>query len=262
MTRREKLQDAYEDALFALLMEDMIEEEGKRLLEENERLKRDPSAAVPDELRERCMKTIHRAYGQRRRREAGKRAGRVAYRAFSRVAVVMVICMVLFTAAFAASPDLRVKTLNLLIEISDVKIILSTNDGNGSLPGYDTSAAAQAVYDQFGYRIPVMPEGFELTEKLIVNTTANLIYQGSNGASIRFSLAQSTGGKYTVDTENAQRVESITINGFNALLIAKDSWIRIVWNDLDQDIFLSITGTALDEAVLLDIANAMTDPVK
>ena len=30
MTRREKLQEAYEDALFALLMEDVIEEEGQR----------------------------------------------------------------------------------------------------------------------------------------------------------------------------------------------------------------------------------------
>ena len=262
MTRREKLQDAYEDALFALLMEDMIEEEGKRLLEENERLKRDPSAAVPDELRERCMKTIHRAYGQRRRREAGKRAGRVAYRAFSRVAVVMVICMVLFTAAFAASPDLRVKTLNLLIEISDVKTVLSTNDGNGSLPGYDTSAAAQAVYDQFGYRIPEMPEGFAPNGHLISSSTATLNYEDSYGASIKFIIAKTTGGKYTADTETAERVESITVNGFDGLLVAKDNWIRIVWSDSERDIFISITGTAISKDILLDIANAMTFSVE
>lgn len=260
MTRREKLQDAYEDALFALLMEDMIEEEGKRLLEENERLKRDPSAAVPDELRERCMKTIHRAYGQRRRREAGKRAGRVAYRAFSRVAVVMVICMVLFTAAFAASPDLRVKTLNLLIEISDVKTVLSTNDGNGSLPGYDTSAAAQAVYDQFGYRIPEMPEGFELTDSLIINTTATLDYENIKNASIKFQFVKITGGKYGTDTEDAQRIENITVNGFDGLLVTKDNWIRITWADTNYDVFISIIGTDISEATLWDIIDDMNSP--
>ena len=40
MTRREKLQEQYEDALFALLMDDLAVEEGKKAYEENERLKR------------------------------------------------------------------------------------------------------------------------------------------------------------------------------------------------------------------------------
>ena len=35
MTRREKLQENFEDALFALLMEEVAEQEGQRLLEEN-----------------------------------------------------------------------------------------------------------------------------------------------------------------------------------------------------------------------------------
>lgn len=39
MTRREKLQEQYEDALFALLMDDLAVEEGKKAYEENKRLK-------------------------------------------------------------------------------------------------------------------------------------------------------------------------------------------------------------------------------
>ena len=46
MTNREKLQDQYEDALFALLMDDLAWREGVRLLEENERLKNDPDAKI------------------------------------------------------------------------------------------------------------------------------------------------------------------------------------------------------------------------
>lgn len=36
MNRKEQLQEQYEDALFALLMVDMMEEEGRQLLEEND----------------------------------------------------------------------------------------------------------------------------------------------------------------------------------------------------------------------------------
>ena len=55
MNRKEQLQEQYEDALFALLMDDMMEEEGRQLLEENERLKQEPSAAVPEEDDQPCL---------------------------------------------------------------------------------------------------------------------------------------------------------------------------------------------------------------
>ena len=55
MTRREKLQEQYEDALFALLMDDLAIAEGKSAEEENEQLKNDPKYAVPPEVRQRCL---------------------------------------------------------------------------------------------------------------------------------------------------------------------------------------------------------------
>ena len=59
MTDREKLEENFEDALFALLMDDIAREEGERLLRENEALQAEPNAPRPDE--ERCMRTIRRA---------------------------------------------------------------------------------------------------------------------------------------------------------------------------------------------------------
>ena len=49
MTRREKLEEQYEDAYFALLMDAVAEKEGVRLEELNDHLNQDPSAAVPEE---------------------------------------------------------------------------------------------------------------------------------------------------------------------------------------------------------------------
>lgn len=260
MTRREKLQEAYEDALFALLMEDVIEEEGQRLAEKNEQLKRDPSAAVPGELNERCMKTIHRAYGQRRCKDTGKQVGRSFTKVFSRVAVVAVICMLLFSVAYAVSPEIRVATLNLLIEISDVNTILSVESSNESLKNYDDSAAAREVYERFGYRIPKMPSIFSLTEKSVYDTMAILKYESSDGAAIKFRFTRTTGGEFSVDTEDAQRSEDISVNGLDGLLLSKENWIRIVWSDPDKNTFVSVTGTAVSEDLLLEIVNATGFP--
>lgn len=260
MTRREKLQEAYEDALFALLMEDVIEEEGQRLTEKSEQLKRSPAAAVPDELNQRCMKTIHRAYGQRYRKENSMRMGRSFASVFSKVAAVAVICMLLFSVAYAVSPDIRVATLNLLIKVSDVDTLLSVESNSGTQASYDTSEAAQAVYNQFGYRIPELPEEFSQVEKMIATTTAMLKYKTPSGNSVKFSFTKTRGGNYSVDTENAQRVENISVNGYDGLLIAKDDWIQIVWTNPGQNSFASITGTAISEDLLWNIVNAMGYP--
>lgn len=55
MKLREQLQEEYEDTLFALMMDYVAQTEGKRLLEENERLKNDPSAQLPEDLDRRCQ---------------------------------------------------------------------------------------------------------------------------------------------------------------------------------------------------------------
>lgn len=55
MDHREKLRDRYEDALFALLMDEIAEKEGALAREENEQLKNDPTAAVPEDVDRRCL---------------------------------------------------------------------------------------------------------------------------------------------------------------------------------------------------------------
>ena len=262
MNRREKLQDAYEDALFALLMEDVIEEEGKRLADENERLKQDPAAAVPRELHEKCMKTIHRRFGLKRQKETTKRKGWSFTQAVGKAAVVVVICMMLFTMAYAVSPELRTATLNLLIKVSDVNTILSVEGGEDPQVAYDTSKAAQDVYEQFGYRIPKLTDDFKQTDSLIAYNTTTLNYISSSGSSVKFSFTKTRGGGYSVDTEGAQRVEDITVNGFDGLLISKDNWIRIVWTNPEHGSFVSVTGTAVSEDLLWRIVNAISCPVE
>ena len=58
MKKHERLLEEYEDAYFALLMEEVAKKEGERLEALNEALQSDPEAAVPESLDRRCMETI------------------------------------------------------------------------------------------------------------------------------------------------------------------------------------------------------------
>lgn len=263
MNRREKLQDQYEDALFALLMEDMIEEDGARLLEENERLKQDPDAAVPDDVNERCLKTIKRGFAKERRRTAG----RVTYRVLNKAAMAAVVCALLFATAFAASPELRVRTLNLLIEVSKEYTTLTLNEDQNN-PGASNGGTTTVDGEQllFGYRLPEVPGGFVVDYEDSSRGGAYIQYINSEGAMICFQISKTHGGdEYIVDTEDA-KVENIRIHGYDGLLIEKryefednvviDS-VAVVWGDTDQSTFVSVDGGNVDRELILELAEGV-----
>lgn len=52
-----------EDAVFSLIMQEVAAEEGRRAIEENERLKADPSFIVPEATRRRCLDIINKHFG-------------------------------------------------------------------------------------------------------------------------------------------------------------------------------------------------------
>lgn len=62
MSNLSKQQELDEECLFKQLMRQYMEAEGERLLAENERLKADPSAAVPPELDKKCLELIRGAF--------------------------------------------------------------------------------------------------------------------------------------------------------------------------------------------------------
>ena len=89
MTNREKLQDQYEDALFALLMDDLAWREGVRLLEENERLKNDPDAKIREEVIIRCRRTINREFAKKN----AAKVCRVSWNVFKRISVAACVAV-------------------------------------------------------------------------------------------------------------------------------------------------------------------------
>lgn len=113
MTRQELLEEQYEDALFALLMDKFSAAQGKAAWEENERLKRDPAAAVPLPVQQRCLKRISKSFSRRSLHTAGRGFSRVVHK----IAIAALISILLLTTALAMSPTFRLHALNLMINV-------------------------------------------------------------------------------------------------------------------------------------------------
>ena len=236
MERREMLRQSYEDALLALLMEDIAESEGERFERE--------AAALPDtpaELDRRCLRAI-------RASRAGKRARRVARRAYnlvSKAAVAALIAVVLVTGAFAAFPQLKVGTKNMIIEVRDVATTLIFGEEEQSLPE-DTTGFLK------GWTFP-LPEEFELVDSDESVYSSYLRYSdGESELSLEVKLTE--GLSASINTENALSVDYITIHGMDAMLVCHEEVTMLVIVDAEHSLLISMYAEGMDKNSVLNIA--------
>lgn len=240
MTKHEQLQEQYEDALFALLMDDFAVTVGEAAIEENERLQKDPNYEVPLEVRKRCLKTISKCCQKRTLFSTG----RALRRGFIRVAAIATISMLLFTTALAVSPTLRAKTLNFLIEIFDERTELSFLEP-------DLTQAHPAESNQIV--VNWLPEGYTLAEESDSTFRSSVSYSSESGHEITINVFKGENGGLNIDTEGAQ-IETIIVQGCDGILALKDDTTQLIWGDQENlyKIHLVTDGTE-DE----DIQNLM-----
>lgn len=240
MDRREELQDRYEDALFALLMDDMAIDAGKKALEENERLKNDPAAEVPEDVDKRCRKTIRRRFTQLRLRAFG----RVTGRALCMMAMVLGVASFLFAGAFAASKTVRSTVLNLVVEaFPDSTSFFFTEEQPQDTPRQVT--------------VGWVPEGFALVDQGQEISQTWSIYQGSENQLLCVTYQLGDGATLNIDTEDIMFSEVIDINGTNAKLYEKEGKLQIVWGSSDKAAFLAIAGEGIDRKDMIRIAESI-----
>lgn len=255
MTRRDKLYDDYENALFALLMEDVAEAQGRQALAENEQLQADPAAAMPEALHERCVRTVRRKLAAGRRSAAGK----TAFRLVSRVAVVVMLLVLTMTVAFAASPAVKSSVVRWAVDHY-------ADHTDFTIPDYGSSTSVQSgLIDEDGVWIGAsmeisvgwIPEGLELTQEGSDSQARWLIFQ-DDGRRLFLLLDYLGTGKLALDTENAQQ-SFISLHGNAALLYAndRDLYYTIFLPLPALDGYLIIATEGLSEEEFLHIAESI-----
>ncbi len=240
MADQKQLQENYENALFALLMNEVATAEGKQAIERNKQLQQGSGAQLPEGMERRNLKVIRAHFTKKK----AKAAGRYAVKGLGRLMMAVGIITVLFTTAFAASETVRLNTLNLVIEVfgesTDFQLTQSAPEG-----GPSTLSAGW------------LPAGFTLTEQNVSSASSWQTYENQSGNFIRIEYSESDGMTLCVDTEDAA-AQGIEINGNQAFISKQDDLTTITWSLPDKEKFLVLASniTALDD--LLHIAQEIT----
>ena len=250
MTRKERLREQYEDALFALIMEEAAEAEGQKALEENRRLRDSGDLAIPDGLRQRCHRAIAKGFAGQELRRVGRGVSRVV----TKVALVALVGMLLFTTVFAASEDFRVKTLNLALEIFEDHTEITLTPDESIIASSVDSVVPQLTA---GW----VPDGFALVEEGENSAMAWKDFQNEEaGTQISITVFNLRTGRMSVDTEDAEMLP-VQINGADAFIIndTEDEIIQIIWQeDAASEWLIYVVGMGVSEEMLMKTAESIT----
>ncbi|MCI6151365.1 MAG: DUF4367 domain-containing protein [Flintibacter sp.] len=271
MANRETRKEQYEDALFALLMDEMAQEDGKELLRLNEQLKQDPGAAVPEAVQRRCERVIGTAFSRRQFRSTGRRTARW----IGRLLLAAILGVLLFTAAFAVSEDVRVATLNVLIEVMNDHTKITFEDTYSESTETPTEINPGLEY-HYNIALEWIPEGFELESgDFEENGTCDyIIYRSPQDGMINVSVTPHSPGLVSnINTEGYTK-QDITVNGHPANLYTSNEdmlemryhqngfpniWsdMMIFWMDQDAGANVQINATNLTEEEMIRLAEGV-----
>lgn len=246
MSEQERLYAQYEDAFFALLMNEVAEAEGQELLKKNEQLLADPNAAVPDIVSKRCLRTIEKSC----RKARFQRTTRTVLRNLNRVALWILVPLFLFAGVFAASETVRVKTLNYLVEEFDVGTAFHfqnapNTDSSQEIPSTNFADVVQKC----------IPDGYSLAFKNTDEISCNLYYADNSGEEIIVTeyYLESIDATVILDTENSEK-QTIVLNGQEVMVISKDNSYQVAWINNGAQTMCAISGSKETKDVIDNLA--------
>ena len=233
MKSRDELQNDYEEALFAIIMDDIMELEGRALLEERIRLSESDEFRVPDDMNERCIALIDRLFKERniKNRVSGvRKVGKIILIA----AIVMSLCL---STAYASVPTVRAFTMNVISDMGN-KIAKFALD--------DAGINNDVIECCFEY----IPNGFSIVDQAHDEFISWYVYQ-SDSKRIYVSVVYNIYDyAYEIDLEDCV-YEEVVINGFNGLIVERNKEVQIVLRDDENGVYLDVLGLDVDKDLII-----------
>ena len=241
MTRKEQLWENYEDAVFAILMDAVAEQEGEKGLQLMEELEHDPSTQVPEEVQRRAEKTIRKAFAAQSRRSARH----VGFRMFQRIAVAVLVIVLTTVCAFAAFPEIRTGILNMIADVYEDHTDFS----------FTTNASNSDPASDYKVELAWIPDGFEVSEEGSHYSTAWKTYENGKGAILYVAESSADNRTMTVDTEDAE-VKQVTIQGYEGTMVQKsaDEWTCIIFTVPEKNMVIYIDSEFMEAEETLKVA--------
>ena len=239
MTQKNQLWENYEDAVFAILMDAVAEQEGEKGLKLMEELEHDPSEQVPEEVQRKAEKTIRKAFAAKNREPVK----RFTLKAMQRVAIAVFVAVILAAGTFAAFPEVRANLYNLIIrEYEDHT-------------EFDYTERFSDEYSSADFTIEPgwLPDGFALSDEGQTYTLIYKTYQNKDGSEISITKSVMSGGSLAVDSENA-KTTTVIIQKKQATLFEKGEWACLVIPILKNDEIIYLESNMVSAADVIKVA--------
>ncbi|MBE6899394.1 MAG: DUF4367 domain-containing protein [Ruminococcaceae bacterium] len=216
--------EKYEDLLFTKVMALYAAEESEKILSEIE----NEEPADP--------KNIEKIYSKTERRENFSTLWKYSKKLVTFAAMVVFVAVISLSSVVVASAEAREAVAEAIYHLMIKEYDRYTEVSIGESTGF----IDPEIYDWEGaYGLTFVPDAYKFKEKKSAGTKNVIIYESNNG---HFTFSQSNGNPIArVDTEDAENVETIIINESEALLVEKDGFVIITWNN--QNTFFSLRGT-------------------
>jgi hypothetical protein len=245
MSEKVERLEPVEDALFALLMEDFMKKQGEELLEENEKLKREPEDPALTASKERFQKVIYRYFKQQaapRRRKRLKTIGRV-------LAAAILAMVLLSVTAFAVSEPFRDTILNMIIQVTDSGLMASSTE-------YSSQAQRKPLSEE-DFVLGWMPEGFEETIYMGDESEILCEYTNEDGAHIYVNIMD--GNSSSISLLHYDDVQNIEIGDHSAYLAEYTDSCEIIWVDNERVLIVNVySDGGVDTETTLKVAENLS----
>ena len=243
MHEREKLLERYDDAAFALMMDECAENEGAAFLAEFQAAAQAGELPeLPEDIDQACRDTIKREYAGRERKLRLKQLRRAAAKA----AVAVFAAIGILGTLVMSVEAWRVPILNFIIEKRELYSVINSESNNGGV---------SISEEMTEYLLALLPEGYYQSNYSSTGTTIFYSYRNDVGDKVQF-IVGTMGGTHNIDTEDAECME-IALNDYKAYFIEKNGY-RVIWCN-DENILYDIRATGLDKVFFLEMCSKLAE---
>ena len=245
MKTHRELVDGYLDASWALAMEQVAVRQGELAGALEERLARDPGAAVPRRTVKRCRAAIRRAF-------APPPARRVKT-VLTRVLIAAVLCGLLTTAACAVSPQFKAFLTHIFYSVAETFTSLTLRDPQIE----DVSKSHGQAIEVNGLRFEWLPEGYEYVDGEETERSRWVEFEDDRQEYIQIRvMGLAEAAAYTYDSESGEG-ERVAIGDYEGRLIDEGQYTLLFWVDEQRGEATMILASALPQEELFQLARAL-----
>lgn len=183
------------------------------------------------------------------RKETLNKMRKGTVRFLPKAAIFLLVLFGSFSIVVASVQALRVKALNIILNIQNQYTSIKMTDENN---GQTKQITEQIPLNWSGYVPDYIPPGFKVIKTEERDMLNSIYYSNEQGQTIRFTQYLSSDTDLRVDTEGAT-VQNISIHNSDALLSEKQGLVSIVWK---EEFLFSLIGE-VDKTEMIKTAESI-----